>query len=92
MTNYYDFKKAQEIIDREVAKGTLLYADLGMNEDWSPTAESIWCADKGYRMNLLETTEIGGIDGSHWATPVLKFKHSTDDYECTIDVSKQRKL
>jgi len=74
----YDYKKAKKIIEDYKNKG-LKEAFLGMQEDWSLTAETIWKNGK-YYVNLdKKNLEICGINGSLWATPilVLEFKDGT---------------
>lgn len=69
----YDFAKASELIEAE--KESLAEAVLGMHEDWFWTAETIWENGK-YAVNLATVTEIGGISGSSWATPVIKLEYN----------------
>lgn len=61
---YYDFKKAYEIIQSELENG-LVEADLGMQEDWRWTAETMYPVD----FDVRTLKKIGGISGSNWATP-----------------------
>ncbi len=67
---YYDYNKAKSIIKANKKNG-LVQASLGMKEDWYWTAETIW-EDNKYNTKLKEDTKIGGINVSHWATPVLE--------------------
>ncbi len=66
---YYDALKAREYI--KAREQEIDSADLGMQEDWSWTAETIF--ENGMFMVELEEKEIevAGITGSYWATPVL---------------------
>ena len=63
----YDFEKAKKIIEAE--KG-IKEAALGMYEDWFGTGQTIW-ENGEYKIQLTEETEIAGICGSIWATPVI---------------------
>lgn len=69
----YDFEKARDLIEAE--KEVLAEAILGMHEDWSWTAETIWENGK-YAVNLATVTKIAGICSSSWATPVIKLKYT----------------
>ena len=69
----YDFKKARDLIEAE--KEVLAEAILGMHEDWFWTGETVWKNGK-YAANLATVTEIAGISGSSWATPVIKLKYN----------------
>jgi len=78
----YDFEKAEAIIEKE--KGLIESASLGMQEDWFWTAETIF-EEGSFTKELTNTTTIGGIDGSCWATPVLRINYvdgSEIVYEC----------
>jgi hypothetical protein len=66
----YNYKKAKEAIEKYKPLG-LKFAMLGMNEDWGWTGETIWAEGK-YLEDLNKNTTIAGIEGSTWATPVLK--------------------
>ena len=73
----YDFNKAKQLI--EANRDNLSEASLGMHEDWFWTADTIF-EDNEFVKELNDNTEIGGINGSRWATPTLqlKFKDDTD--------------
>ena len=73
---YYDYERAKSII-KENKKNGLVEASLGMKEDWYWTGETIWANNK-YITKLKENTEIGGIKGSSWATPVLELFYSDE--------------
>lgn len=79
---YYDFKKAKFLI-KQAKKNGLVEAYLGMQEDLNWTAESVWSNGK-YEIKLKKDTEIAGIQGSYWATPVIQLT-----YKCgnTITIS-----
>jgi len=78
----YDFNKAKEIIEKAE---NLKEASLGMHEDWSWTAETVWENGK-FTQELNESTEIGGISGSSWATPTLQLSFDNGD-DKMIEVS-----
>jgi hypothetical protein len=82
---YYDYDKAKSIIEENKNKG-LVEAILGMKEDWNWTSETIWDNGK-YVMVLEEDTEIAGISGSTWATPVLELFYS-DETKITLNCYK----
>jgi len=72
---HYDYKKAKETIKSHLNNpgkhGKLVFASLGMEEDWNWTAETIWSNNK-YSIKLKKDTLIAGIKSSNWATPVLE--------------------
>jgi len=75
----YDYKKAKAIIKQYLSDqgfGKLIYASLGMKEDWHWTAETIW-EDGKFTNKLSKNTKIAGIDKSYFATPMLELE--TDD-------------
>lgn len=69
----YDFAKARDFIEAE--KEILMEAILGMHEDWFWTGETIW-KNGEYTKDLDAVTEIAGITGSTWATPVIKLEYN----------------
>ena len=73
---HYDYNKAKELIKEYKKNKGLIMACLGMAEDWSWTAETVWANGK-FTQILNEQTKIGGISKSYWATPVLELE--TDD-------------
>lgn len=80
---YYDFEEARRIIEKEKSKG-ICYAYLGMAEDWFWTAGNIW-KNGEYNENLFESRIVAGIEGSFWATPILRIYFedgSSSDYNC----------
>lgn len=85
MTKKYDFKKAKMLIEEN--KNNVTIASLGMKEDWFYTAETIYENNK-YEKDLDTIKQIGGIDGSCWATPVLHLQFNDDNekfIDCYID-------
>lgn len=85
----YDFQKAQKIIEENAQY--LDSASLGMHEDWSWTAETVF-EEGNFILDLSITTKIGGIAGSSWATPTLQlvFKDGTDKMiPCSIGESSE---
>lgn len=86
----YSLKKIREIIEKYKNNG-LERADVGMYEDWNPTAVEIWNTQDGYTIdNELQEDEIhiAGINGSGWATPqiALYFKDGTElDFDVYTD-------
>lgn len=66
----YDFAAAKRFVQMHADK--IDTALLGMSEDWFWTAETIF-EDGKFILDLDdEATEIGGIKGSYWATPLLE--------------------
>lgn len=57
----------------------------GMHEDWFWTVERVY-EDGKFITELNEDTEIGGINGSSWATPTLQL-YFKDGTEKMIEVS-----
>ena len=78
----YDFDKVKRIIEKAE---NLKEASLGMHEDWSWTAETVF-ENGEFTQTLKEGTEIGGITGSTWATPTLQLIFD-DEEEKMIEVS-----
>ena len=69
---YYDFKKAERLI--QMKAGQLQSASLGIEEDWFWTAESVF-SDSRITVEFDKITEVAGIRGSSWATPVLYLEY-----------------
>lgn len=81
----YDFKKAMEYINEH--KEELLEVSLGMKEDWSWTAETIF-SENEFKVDLTdEKLDIAGITGSGWATPAMLVE-TKDGEEKFIDCYK----
>ena len=74
----YDYKKAIEIMQREGAKK----ASLGISEDWFWTAEEVTISKLKKMKNGI--TEIAGITGSYWATPVIRIdiEDGVKEFDC----------
>ena len=70
MRKYYSPSKIKEII--ESRKYDIECAQVGMDEDWFWTGETVY--EDGEYLKYLggETIEIAGIDSSYWATPVMR--------------------
>lgn len=82
MVKEYDFLKAKQIIEDN--QETLVEASMGMQEDWFWTAETVW-KNREFTKDLTKIETIGGIPGSHWATPVIMLEHrdgSDEVFEC----------
>lgn len=87
----YDYNKARKII--EVNSNNIQEASLGMYEDWFWTAETVW-DNGGFTNNLTKGTKIGGISGSHWATPTLELHFKDGErtmIPCFVGKSKENK-
>ena len=78
----YDFNKAKSLIENTP---NVESASLGMHEDWFWTAETVY-KDGKFTTELNDNTEIGGINGSSWATPTLKLCFN-DGTEKMIEIS-----
>lgn len=64
----YDYKKAKQIVNDNQDADSIA---LGMREDISWTASTIWEREKGFLVDLDDPNlTIAGISGSNWATPV----------------------
>lgn len=72
MSKMYDFQKAKMIIEKQ--KDLIESAALGMEEDWFWTAETVF-EEGQFTQDLTQISTIGGIDGSTWATPVLRIQY-----------------
>lgn len=88
----YDFDLAKKTIQKY--SDLLESATLGMAEDWFWTAEEVYY-DKKFTKVLDENTEIGGINGSQWATPtlLLVFKDGSEKFlDCYVgDIDRDKK-
>lgn len=80
MAKKYDFKKAKAIIEEN-----LLFAEMGMEEDFEWTYEEVWNNEDGYIIDLDSASTIAGIPGSDWATPILRLTF-VDDEEKDFEV------
>lgn len=69
----YDFEKIFQFIEKN--KEEIKTANLGMEEDWFWTAETIF-KDGEYLLDLkAKDIKIAGIDSSSWATPTLLIEY-----------------
>jgi hypothetical protein len=73
---YYDYARAQRLIEEHKPTS----ASLGMAEDAFFTTEEVY-ENGAYLLDLAKRPTIGGIRGSHWATPVLTME--IEGEECT---------
>ena len=78
---HYDYNKAKEIINNHL--DGLKEVSLGMEEDWFWTGETIW-EDGLYKNELNDEILIGGINGSNWATPIIRLTFE-DGSETELD-------
>lgn len=73
----YDFKKAATLIEEN--KDNLVSASLGMHEDWSWTANTVF-EDGEFSVDFNDKQlVICGIDSSYWATPTLELVFKSGD-------------
>ena len=68
----YDFKKAKTLIEAE--RENIEKAFLGIREDWSCTADTVY-EDESFKIDLDTADNINGIDGSSWGIPHLKIEY-----------------
>ncbi|WP_445449053.1 hypothetical protein [Enterococcus faecalis] len=87
MPKLYDFKKAKELIDSEVANSEVDEVSLGTSSDYYWTADTVWKKGK-YIINLDKAKLIAGIPGSDWDIPIIKFYYS-DGKEKTVECFKE---
>ena len=76
MFKYFDGKKAIELINRElntINGMQLIEVEMGMLEDWGNVSAPIWTKESGFLIDLNKHITVSGIDGSHWATPIIVF-------------------
>lgn len=86
MSKNYDFNKVRAIIAEKLSKG-IENAELGMQEDWGWTAESVF-SNGQCTLPDTDTGPIAGIGGSAWATPGLKIDYidgSEEVFDCYQD-------
>lgn len=87
----YDYKKARKIIKETDGVKS---ASLGMYEDWSWTAETVWEDGKFTKKLLSKNMEIAGLNGSQWATPTLELELENGEVrmiECFTGKSESKK-
>ena len=75
----YDYEKAIEIMRKEKVRK----ASLGMFDDWFWTAEELTISRLKKMKNGI--TKLAGIEGSDWATPVLRITNkdgTTKEFDC----------
>lgn len=80
----YDFELAKNIIDTFKDLNVLDKVYLGMQEDWSWTAQCVFEYNE-FITELNSETKIGGINGSSWATPIIELELTngeTETFEC----------
>lgn len=80
----YNFDLAKKIINTFNELGVLESASLGMQEDMFWTCVTVF-KNGEYTKELKEDTEIAGISGSRWATPIIQLELSngeTEVFEC----------
>ena len=83
----YNWQKIRQKISEEKSKG-LSKVEAGMAEDWGWTANAIWKRGRGFLRDDCGrkygedlSAEVMGIDGSFWATPVIKLHYSDGHIE-----------
>lgn len=89
----YNFKKAFDFIEKNKEK--IKEASLGMNEDWSWTADTIFENGEFTQDLSDDKLEICGINASTWATPTLEIVYKNDIIErmgCYLGKSDSNKL
>jgi hypothetical protein len=64
----YDYAEAKKLI--ELNRADIAEASLGMAEDWSWTAATVFEGD-AFTLDLDKEPAIAGITGSSWGTPTL---------------------
>src|SRR5690349_11197718 len=83
---YYDFQKAKNYIQDRIESVDIAY--LSMVEDWNWTADRIF--DLGeFTVDMNTVTQLLGLDGSTWATPILNviYKDGTEEeIDCYIEL------
>jgi hypothetical protein len=82
---YYDFKKAKRIISRN--KKEITTAQIGMGEDFYYTGVTVY-VDGEFLVDLNTVDTLAGINGSDWATPILKLEYKDGKYK-NIVIEKQ---
>jgi len=86
MTTYYDWDAIRKFIEEH--KDDIVEVDVGMAQDWYWTAETIY-ANGAYTDPKYETEHdisVAGVNGSWWATPLLKALHKDGRYsEITVE-------
>jgi len=75
----YDWKKIRQFIKDN--KENIAEVSVGMEEDWFWTGNTVWENGKWVRGFERGNPDVGGIDGSIWATPIMLviFKDGTDE-------------
>lgn len=65
---YYNFKKAERLINRKQKK--LLTAQLGIDENWYESSDVVWEPICGFTADFKKH-KIMGVKGSFWGSPIL---------------------
>lgn len=73
----YDFKNVKKIIEEK--KINIDYVQLGMEEDWGWTNETVF--ENGEYEDCLGNENIAGISGSTWATPIMRITYKSGEQE-----------
>ncbi len=81
----YDFENIKKFIEDN--KDNIAEVDLGMQEDWYWTAETVF-VDGEYITTITDETTIGGINGSSWATPEMRVTYK-DGSTLEVEFSKE---
>lgn len=80
---YYNAKFIKDFIEKR--KDDIKVVEVGMSEDWSWTAKTIFNEKEGfsYPLDLRKDNkiEIAGINGSTWATPVMRVIYKDEHIE-----------
>ena len=83
---YYDYEKVQNLVKAKIHG--IAKIELGMKEDWFWTGQTVWKHGQfidgfGKFTNGVET--LGGINGSDWATPIMRIRllsGTVVEYDC----------
>lgn len=80
---YYNAKFIKDFIEKR--KDEIKTVEVGMQEDWNWTSETIFDQKEGFSYPLDSREDnkivIAGINGSTWATPVMRAIYKDEHIE-----------
>lgn len=76
---YYSTEKIRDFVAK--SKKPIKAVSVGMKEDWGWTADEIYRKGKFIANVSGKRLEVAGIEGSTWATPVMRVEYVGGSHE-----------